>query len=158
MPLLPRYIGLGQQALQQRNPYIRLVRIRNVNIDVSSRHKLMSTTRKRPREPERLESSYQLMTRNRLQPLHAASKALRSYLRIDGTNCCFRTLRSSHSSSTSWSCAKASFFVRPCAHTPLKEGRETKYGKGSSIFSIFAFAITSATYCVNMRSLYHIRP
>lgn len=155
MPLFSRDTGLRKNSLEECDTNVGLMRIRYMDINLASRHELVSSSRKRAFKSKRSKSRDQLMTSNRQQPSHAARSALRSYFLTDGTNCCFRTFRSNHSSSTSCNSASASFFVLPCAQTPLKEGSEAKYGKESSIFSIFARAMTCATYCVNMTSFYH---
>lgn len=155
-PLLSCHTGLLQKPLQKRNTDIGLIGIRNMHIHLSSRHELMSAAGKGSLETQRFQTGDQLPARNRKHLGHAASRAFRSYLRTDGTNCCFRTLSNSHSSNTSCNSARASFFVFPCAQTPLNPGRDAKYGSGSLIRSTFAFAITARTYRVNMGAFYHI--
>ncbi len=155
MPLLSRYIGLSQYPAQQCNTDIGLMRIRNTNIDLTPRHKLVPSSRKRSFESKITKTINELLPRNRGQLPHAVRRALRSYLRAVGMNCCLRTLRSSHSSSTSCSSARHSFFVAPCAHTPWNPKIVPTYGRGSSIFSTFAFVMTALTYSVNMRLFYH---
>ncbi len=156
MPFLTRHIGLSQNSFQKRCTNIGSMRVWNMDVNLTSRHKLMLPSRKWAFKSKCSQTSHQLTMRNRTNATHAASRAFKLYFRTDGTNCCLRTLSSNHSSRTSCNSANASFFVRPCAQTPLKEGSEQKYGKGSSIFSIFALAMTSVTYWVNMTQLYHI--
>ena len=155
MPLLSRYVGLPQDSHQQRHSDIRLMRIWNTNIEITSRHELMFASREGAIESEVSETLDELPPRSGCQFPHAARRALRSYLRAVGMNCCLRTFRRSHSSSTSYNSARHSFLVAPCAHTPWNPAMVPTYGKGSSIFSIFAFSITTLTYSVNMCPLYH---